>query len=165
VGEPNGKMGDKSAVPALIELLKDADGHVIDAAVSALSKLKLDERVFEPLVEALNSYPERVWGKTVGQIAVILGEMGDKQAVKPLTRIMELGQVPFLPWSYADDYINVRALAQEALVHIHADNVPDLIELLKDGDWNMRCLVARALGKIGDKSAVAALIKVLKDSE
>jgi HEAT repeat protein len=165
MGKSNAETGDKSEISALLKALKDADGHVIDAAVSALGKLKLDKRSLEPLVEALDGYPERIWGKTVGQITVILGDMGDKRAVKPLTRIMELGQVPELPWSHADEYINVGALAQEALVHIYADSVSDLIELLKDGDWNMRCLVVSALSKIGDKPAISTLIEVLKDED
>jgi len=117
--ESLGEIRNELAVPALLELLGDVDGHVINAAVSALSKFKLDGRAVEPLVKTLNSYPERVWGITVAQIVVILGKIGDERAVEPLAKL-GLGCIPDLPWSRADDYTDVGALAQEAIVAIRA---------------------------------------------
>lgn len=123
-----GNFKDERAVEPLLGALGDEDGHVSDDAVSALSKFKLDERAVEPLVEALNSYrqPGRkvgLWGSTVHNIVVILGEIGDELAVKPLNRIMSLGEVPYYPWSPADDYIDVCTPAKEALEKIQKRKV------------------------------------------
>lgn len=161
-----GEIGDKSAAPALLELLKDEDRRVIDDAIEALSKFKLDERAVEPLVEALYDSPwfGAIWGMTIERIVVILGEIGDKRAVKALVEISGLGEVTRFPTAHPDDYINLSDPAQAALSSILADDeVPSLIENLNDKDQEMRCAAARALGEKGDKSAVPALIEARKD--
>lgn len=58
MGEPNGKMGDKSAVPALIEVLKD-DEHVRWRAALVLGKIG-DKSAIPALSNMLKDKNKRV---------------------------------------------------------------------------------------------------------
>ena len=59
----------------------------------------------------------------------------------------------------------MKNLAAEALVTIGEPAVQPLIECLKDNEWVVNVVAAKALGRIGDTRAVEPLIGCLKDED
>lgn len=107
------------------------------------------------LIESLSDPDYRVRLVATGA----LGEMGTaaEQAV------------PALIVTLSDDVSDIRAASAEALGEIgpaSAPAVPALIETLRSDEFaHARANAARALGKIGDTSAIPALAETLWDSE
>jgi len=84
----------------------------------------------------------------------VLGNIGDKSAVKPLVKAMK------------DEYADVRVYAAEALGKIKDPAaVQCLIKALDDRIGDVKAEAAKALGKIGNKKAIPHLKKLLKDSD
>jgi HEAT repeat protein len=146
--EALGEIGHVSAVPILIEALKDGSKHVRlrakasnsgvrQQAAKALGKIGHVSAV-PALIEALKDGGEHVRSRA----AEALGAIGDDTAVPAL--IVALKD--------SDEYVRKRAT--EALVKIGKPAVPALIAALKNGNKH----VAEALGAIGDDAAVPALI-------
>ena len=140
-----GEIGDRRAVPALIEALQDR--LVNYKAAIVLGKLG-DRRAVPPLKEMLKSDRpnERLWA------GYALGKLGDPVGVPTVAAFLKDPQ-----WTQ-------RRHAAESLAEF-ADRraVAPLIEALKDGQPEVRVSTARALGRIADGSAIAALEALLKD--
>lgn len=61
--------------------------------------------------------------------------------------------------------LGLRDMAVGCLVHIGSPSVPGLIQSLESPRYQARRLSARALGRIGDKRAVAPLARLLRDDD
>ena len=175
-----GKLGDKSAIPTLINALNyDSDGvryntafvlaklgdsHAIPVLISALSDFgddvqrnavealaKFGEQGFSALINALN-YDNMLVGSAVVKA---LGELGDSRAIPALINTLD---------DERDD------VAAEALVKLgNSQTIPTLINTLNNNDSYQGAAhslirLVEALGECGDKCAIPMLIKVLGDA-
>jgi len=143
-----GELGDRSAVPVLLEALDCEDIMVAEAAARALGKLG-DRSIVPVLVKRLESWDviKRL------KAADLLGELGDRSVVPSLRNALNRENV-----ALAKDYF---AMALCKLGDSSA--VPILMKALKHKDDYFRWRAAEALGELGDKSAVPALIETLRD--
>ncbi len=142
-----GETGDARAITALVQLLNDSSTKVRWGAELALKKA--GSGVVPVLIDRLKDKDQ----DTRLRVTRILGEIGDKRAIEPLTGLLS-------------DDVEVRASAAQALGKMRAYQVvPALIPLIKDSEVNVRRSVVRALGEIGDKRAVDPLIAALSDGE
>lgn len=142
-----GKLGNKKAVPHLIQALKNND--LLLPAIKALERLG-DKSAIKPLIEAMTS------GVRLTQRHAIedtLGAFGEP-AIKPLSKVLHHRNS------------DVREGVVCAL-HKTSDRkaVDLLIRALKDPDANVRWLATRALGDILDERAVKPLLKMLNNEK
>jgi HEAT repeat protein len=143
-----GEMGDSAAVEPLIDVLKnDKNGSVRLYAARALGELG-DISATDPLIESLRE--DRNVDVRV-RAARALGRLGGVEVVLPLVEAL------------SDGNSQVCMTAADALIEIGAIAVTPLIESLSHEKVNVRCDATRALGELGDASAVDALISVLTD--
>jgi HEAT repeat protein len=164
--EALGKLADDAVVPALVDLLnrRGTPTEVIADALSdlherlerrygtgdhvlALVRRTVDATGTQSLLDAL----ERVSGDRLAGLTRVLGWLDGPAAQRALTRL--LGQPA------------VRAHVVEALVRHGAGVVDLLVEQLRSEDLDIRQAAAVALGRIGDRRAVGALIEALADRE
>jgi HEAT repeat protein len=174
-----GQTGDRSVVPALVELLGDDSVNVRRFAVHALGGLKAVEHLerlswharhdLDPLVrraaltemQRLKPGAEEVFTTALhaltdasvdvrARATRVLGECADERSIQPL-----LARLPDPSWK-------VRVRAETALSSLGKAAVPGLIEVLQQGPMVARRRAASALGRIGDPSAVPALEARLK---
>ncbi len=156
-----------AAIPALIELLNDAepvspevcredhrrwwgDEHPITPGQEAARALvRIGTASFDPLVEVLGSP-----GTTARRNAAwALGALDDSKAVQPLIGALR------------DSAAMVRRQTAWALGALNDSAAVDaLVATLNDADADVREQAAWALGAIGDAHARAALTSALKDS-
>ena len=177
-----------AAVERLIAALRDDRWRVRESAARALGVIR-DKRAVDGLIGALRDRDGAV--KTVA--AEALGRIGDPKAIKgvmalfkdssklvrvsatiALTQIGEATVEPLIE-GLKDENFQVRLHSVQALGGITSDYptgrswlqdsrpVPGLIALLKDKDRAVREDAAIALGMIGDRSAVPALIEAMQD--
>lgn len=169
------------AVPALIDALKDSKERVRSNAADLLGRIGY-KATAPALIDALRDTSE--WVRT--SAAMALAKIGDKtDAAVPvlinrlkdcsswgregaLEALVQIGE-PAIPWliSAFKDKNNVWWLsveAEKALVQIGGPAVPLLIEVLKGSDEKLYRRAAEALEKIGDKTAVPALIELMNHS-
>ena len=174
-----GRAGDRSAVPALIEVLKDPEKDVRRAAAKALGFIK-GPRAVPSLLAAL--------GDTDTNIRLYaaygLGEIKDPKATAALLRALgdpewcvrdqaawalrEIGD-PDIAGPLAAVLKEPGADAAHVvwiLRHLGAAQAVDrLAALLDDPDRETRLRAVGALGALGDKAAVGPMIAALKDSD
>jgi len=146
--EALGEIGDRRAIPPLVEKLEDSDRSVRMAAATALSKIG-DKRGITYLFEALGSRDEVV-------------------RLRALRALVEAGGavVPNLRRGLRDPNPLVRCGAAKVLgENMVKEAVPDLIEALQDSEATVRINAAVALGKIGASEALAALRKLAEDPD
>jgi HEAT repeats len=140
-----GDMSSETAVPPLLEGLRDPAREVRAAAARSLGRLGAVEAV-EPLVEALaaQQVPPAVAGFALVQIG--------PAALPSLTGLL------------AHDDAGVRASAAElvGLIGDAGDGRP-LLAGLQDSSAEVRARSARALGRLGDDEATARLLAALDD--
>ena len=142
------KLGP-SAVPQLIQALRDSDREVRACAAVALGELG-DRRGVEPLIAALKDESEQVRRRA----AEALGELGDARAVEPLIALLK------------DGYWVVRCYAAEALAKLgDARGVEVLIAALKDESELVQRYAAVVLGQLGDARGVEPLKELLGDED
>jgi HEAT repeat protein len=140
-----GGMASKSAVPALMEALRDSDRDVAAAAARSLGHLRALEAV-EPLVYALldGRLPRAVSAQALLSIG---GEA-----------------VPLLRELLADAPAEVAAFAVDLIGLLgHASDSPQLVELLRDTSAEVRAHAARALGRLAAQDASDELRRALED--
>ena len=173
-----GKLGAPSAVGTVLRGLLDRDADVVRAAFAALRSIG-DRRVVLPLLRYGQERPQwmplvnntlvtigsRVVAELVGLLEsdetelisnaiVVLGRIGDKQAVPSLVAL--LNHVSPL----------IRAQIAEALALIaDPDSAPKLIYLLKDSDATVRANAASGLVRLVDPRALRPLIGALQDED
>jgi hypothetical protein len=140
-----GDMFSETAVPVLLEALRDRGRDVRAAAARSLGRLRAVEAV-EPLVEALaaRQVPPAVAGFALVQIG--------PAALPSLKRLL------------VHDDAHVRASAAElvGLIGDAADGKP-LLARLQDSSAEVRARSARALGRLGADEAAVRLRAALDD--
>jgi predicted Zn finger-like uncharacterized protein len=155
-GPKGAKVSLASAVPALIEAIKDQDGDVRGLAVLTLGVIGKDAAAaVHPLIRALDQGDVALrW-----EIAFALGDIGDaaRPALRALTQAL----------NERDN--TVRVFAAEAIYKIEhrpSDVVPTLVSVLKDRDGTVRARAAKALGNMGEQArpALPDLNAALKDA-
>jgi HEAT repeat protein len=182
-----GLLQDPMAVDALLEAAGDPDAHFRGSVVGALGKFQ-DQRVLKLLVGALadaDSNTRRIAAYELGQhrgtvgfpaleralrddesydvraaAANTLGSLGDERAIGPLLRALH------------DESWLVQCGAARALGALQAKSaVKPLLGLLQRtppggiDESTIRWVVARALGRIGDKRALPALRTMLAEED
>jgi HEAT repeat protein len=139
----------QAAVPALIVALQDPNGNVQEIAVAVLKDLP-DPRVVDPLIGCLTS---RNWIVRM-HAAKGLGLAGDPRAIAPLVSRL------------TDEVKAVRVDATDALVRIGRPALDGLLAALRHDAWVLRLHACEALGKIGAEEAVEPLCRaMLKDRD
>lgn len=200
-----GNWNDPQAVPTVLRALLDRNAEVVRAVFSALNRIG-DRRIVRPLLRFGQERPE--WrpsandtlvrlgttvvpellsilqsddaGLTLDAI-VVLGRIGDKQAVsaliaclnhvsnllkahvtEALALIGDSRAVPYLLRALEDPHTPTRANAAAGLVRM-ADprSVRPLSNALQDNDSDVRSYAAVALGQLGDPKAVRDLAGIL----
>ncbi|MGZ6696036.1 MAG: HEAT repeat domain-containing protein [Solirubrobacteraceae bacterium] len=145
--EALGAMRVEEAVPWLRERLHHPDASLQLACARALADL----RAIDALPEITGALAAS--GAESGEVAEILLTFG------PLA-------VPFLRVRAADSPAAERRLAVAALGEIRAlDAAPDLRARLADPDPEVVAGAARALGQVGDTTAVGPVLEALQDPE
>jgi HEAT repeat protein len=144
-----GMLGEKSAIPMLVNLLKDMDRAVRLQAADALWRMG-DPRGLEALVEAtVSSNPD---DRMIALLA--LAEPKDTQV---------LGHVEGL---LTDDYLEVSLVAARAAGMLGSDDGYGVVLLgAKSSDRIQRVLAGMAIGAIGRSDSQSVLRKLLGDSD
>jgi HEAT repeat protein len=151
VAEALGQHGDARAVRSLTMAIQasNEDKYVRDAAVEALGLI--GEPIQESLVAVLRTQDDASRQRAIDA----LGQMRDARNLAPLIEALRHGE-PY----------HVHHGAMEALIRLGETAVDSLIEVLsssRDFDAFARQRAAAALGQIGDRRAVQALIDALAD--
>ena len=153
-----GELGDKRAVPALINALNDDDEWIRASAVDALGELG-DKSAVPALINALND--ERRWVRT--RVTSALGKLGDKSAVPTLINILNKDDL-LLSGADVLDMLLAQPTAAQGLGELgDRSAVPALINALNDDDSGVRKNAAFAVAKLDDKRAAPTLIEVIGD--
>ncbi|MBI5573642.1 MAG: HEAT repeat domain-containing protein [Elusimicrobia bacterium] len=142
-----GEIGDKQAVPHLLKSLNDADGGMIIDSASSIAKFK-DETSIPPLKKLLTD------GRPVIRITALKSLMvfSDKPDVQSV--IVE---------RLNDEAEGVRLTAIQSVSSMKLKSaVANLIKNLSDVNPTVRTESAKALGEIGDKSAIEPLKKAIE---
>lgn len=152
-----GKIGDRKAVPALIEALYKKDGD--DARVAELKKIGIGAPYVFVAVEAARA----------------LGEIRDPQSIKPLIAVLHIGDIgesakealvkigepsiEFLISALDSIESKTRSRSVEALGNIGSlKAVEPVIRVLnKDSNAKVRTTAAKVLGKLRDRRAIEHL--------
>ena len=138
---------DVSAIPELLDALKDSDYDVRRRAAGALVKLG-DASAIPGLLDALKGSDSDIRRRA----AEALGELGDASAIPGLLDALK------------DSDSDVRRSAAEVLGKLgDVSAIPGLLDALKDGDSDVRRRAAEALGELRDVSAIPGLLDALKD--
>ncbi len=143
-----GRVGNASAVPALLETVQNTraeDADVREIALRALARIA-DPRAVGPLVDALRN--AEVW--LAPRVADILTRHGE-QVVEPMIDFLEQG-----------GRHHARAWAASVLGEVRAHRAfPALIRALGDLEDEVRAKAAYALGRLGDRRATPYLLEHL----
>lgn len=140
-----GETADPIAAPALIAALSDSNPGVGEAAFNAL--LQIGGRAVPELIDSL----PRVDRDSRRDIAHLLGQIGDTRAIPSLVHTV---------W---DKEPLVVQAALRAFQTMGERAIPGLVTLLQHKDERIRIASAWALGEIGNREAVPALIKAMED--
>jgi len=145
-----GMLGDKQAADALLGRLADKNSRVREAAVEALCRVG-DEKTVEVLIEKLEDKDPAFRLHIVRALA----RLGDERAVPPLVKKLD------------DKVLEVRIAAASALGDLESRNAVDpLLKKLeetptKDSPVELQKQIIVALGKIGDRKALSAILSIL----
>jgi HEAT repeat protein len=140
-----GELCDSRAVPALLESLHDGNQWVRIVAAEALGQIG-DHKAAHALMMTLDD--ESIWVRRACVVA--LGQIGDERAIPPL--VNRLLDPPNSEWPE-----ELRDAIAKALGAIGETALQTLIYALDDPDPWVNCAAARALGQIGNPSAIAHL--------
>lgn len=144
-----GRLKDRNAVPALIEVLRNEKvDYVRWSAATALGEIG-DQRAVEPLINALADESKGVQTRT----AEALGKTKDKRAVEPLMPLLK------------DDDCGLRQMVGLSLGLLDDKRaIEPLINSLQDENNHVRFYVFQALGNLGD-SRILNILKQAHDRE
>lgn len=148
VVEAVGKLQDTQAVPALLPLLQAKHDGVLLKTVLALKQLR-DASAIPELLKLLRS-PKPTLRRRVVET---LGKSGDLSVVPILGELLQ-----------ADFSHEVRAAVARAFGELKSkQSIPFLEAALRD-EVAVRCQAVIAIGNVGEKKALPALMAMLKDS-
>ena len=142
-----GKLADPVAVKPLMAAMAKADLNLRYAALHAI--VKLGPAAVEPCLAMLSDTD----GPGRGAAIDVLGELGDKRAVKPLMALLK------------DKDANVRSLAAAALIKLGSGAVEPLLAAAKSDDVKVRRLAISALAESRDMRAIDAQVAALDDAD
>jgi len=128
-----GKVGDESALPAILDAVKDSNSTIRRFAVSALADLG-DTRAVDALIGALNDSETDI--RVAATMA--LGRLGGKRAENALIALLD------------DKEISVRAQAVIALGHLRSNQALPLLNQMmatESNEW-MRRYISQAIRDI-----------------
>lgn len=147
-----GKVGSKSAIPALVNAMHNGTAQVKRVAIGAIA-LIADPSGEDALVEALSN-PDAD-NEARAQAAAGLGRIGSDRAIQTLRTAL------------SDYDLKVQVAAVSALARAGKPAAPSLISLLgsKNEKPGLRARAAQALAGIDTPETSAALIAALKDPE
>lgn len=143
-----GKGGTDEALITLRKYLSSDDSELQHRAMSTLRRLRNPKgaKLVAPFLSSENDETRRLAVETVGQLK-------HKSVLPELRRILR-----------ADSLESIRAAAAKSLGELKdAEATGDLEESLHDGRL-VRCQAVIALGSIGDKKSVPAILAQLRDS-
>ena len=157
-----GQVGDPIAVEPLIGELDSPVYRKGDAAAEALGMIG-DSRATDPLIAHLEG-PRYLWERETAVRA--LGEIGDPRAVGPILATLQKGDLEYhRADSLQEQRENLCKAAGDALIRLGKPAVEPLVAALEDEPFYFLFQVAvRALGAIGDRSAVQPLLSQLTGS-
>lgn len=190
-----GEIGDREAIPALIQSLKDGDGLVRVSAIGALAKIG-DPIAVEPLIHAMvspGSFPYMLGvlsGDTRWEIreraAEALGHIRDPRSVQGLMDILHDEDVDLMLETVFQSLVqsgdrrgldavatylkdtdtSVRRKAARAFIYAKDREVLDrLIETLIDEDSVVKVNIIEAVGNISGEREILPLLFLLKDED
>lgn len=140
-----GEINATAAIPAIQILLNDNEAYVRASATEALVKLGVREAIPELIKILENSgYGNRDW------IIRRLPTLGVRESVPVLARLLETEK----------DH-SVCSACADVLVEFSAkETLPDLIRLLKREDRDIQLEIAQAVGQLGSKESIPALMEL-----
>ncbi len=141
------QRNDPDTVPHLLQLLKDESEYVRRAAVEVLNGMEYPDAV-EDLLRALKD--EDWWVRA--RAADALAKIGGKRVVEAVVRLIKS----------EDEYIRRSAIEILNATKDEA-SMAHLIGALNDSDWWVRERAIDALANIGNKAAVPALLKMMRE--
>jgi len=173
-----GKLADERAVPALAQVLEDADEYVRKSVVMALRRIG-GPSAMEALRAALGDRSEQV----VLQAVNGLRDMRDKGAVEPLIRVLARRErslqlastdalvriggdaVGPLMEAFKDRNLRRRIGNQvwKILVDMGSRAIDPLLEMMTDENQYVRLTSISVLGRIGDKRVVGPMVNLFLD--
>lgn len=137
-----------------------------DAALIAVEKIEKNYSK-EELVSIYNYILQTINNPLILMKVIALADkIRDKSTLSPLLDILLMSKIPQTSQDDKDNYINVRVLSAKAIANLKDTSaVTALLYCLnnKEENYRIRLACADALGKIGDKYAVAPLIAVVTD--
>jgi len=134
--------GRKVAGPLALVLVSDGDEDVRAEAAKALAQVEIEDPVFISMLLKGLEDPSPIVRVPVARL---LGRLEDVRVVQPLIGALE------------DPHWKVRRNAQNALVSLGSDAVPQLLEALTGAGTDARLALIETLGDIGDPQAEAPL--------
>lgn len=169
------QIRDKRSVPNLIVALDDGDWSVRSAAIEALGKIG-DRKCIGHLLEKLEDREDII---KKGAITA-LGELGAEEAVNSIlpfihnenleleviSTLEKLG-IPDLEFFF--DFLKrantrLKCLLVDMLGRLKDPSAVDyLVGIFGDEFFTVRCRAAKTLGELGDRKAIPALLKALKE--
>jgi len=176
-----GRLGDTSAVPRLVELLRDRDPGVRRDAIRALGELRAVEAVphIADAIEAMGEWSNllllmaliRMGSACAPVIGALLAAPGTRSpaAVKGLLLVTSRIGV-------AADPTTIRSLASHDEMEIRVEAVrvlgtiaPDprssdvCLAAMDDAEWPVRAIAASSLGRLRDERALPRLARAMGD--
>ncbi len=143
-----GLIGDKRALPPLLEFSSHPDWRVRSVVAFSLGKIG-EKKGILGLISALKDSVDLVRKSA----AVGLGELNDRRAI------------PHLLKGLSDPFYGVRYAAAGALVRLGGPAVDSLYAILQEPQAEGRYFVIQALGEIGNKRVLKSLIPLLQDDD
>jgi HEAT repeat protein len=154
--EALGKIGDPSAVDAILLGLKDADGRVVRSAFSALLMLYENLLASGRKKEALKAGTEA--------LRVVKESKQRRALLLHIAKIADAGAIGAIATCLSDKDPYVRSLAMECLSVIEGEEASaQLAKLMKTADEATRSRIVLILGRRKDKVATRALNEALQD--
>ena len=145
-----GKIGDPDAARTLLRLVDQPDETIRERAVAAMRKISVAE-VQEKLLELLDDPSALVRARAVDGVGA--AKQKNSECIDRLIAMLK-----------KDEHPEVRRALLTALGLNKVRKAVPLIETLIHGDLEVQADAIRALGEIGDVSALPALLAMLKDN-
>jgi HEAT repeat protein len=172
-----GVLGDRRAVEPLLNSLDDRDEELFAAKVSALAVLR-DPEAIQPLVTHDMNRNYWIVNRRMHEfdreemLCALIDTANHPDDLVRISVINALGgiddprSIDVLIKALDDNSYRIRDESIDRLVRLKAiEAVPSLLLHTSDGFAGMRWHVAQALGRLGDKRAIHALLPLLNDED
>jgi HEAT repeat protein len=176
-----GRLGDASAVPRLVQLLRDRDPAVRREAIRALGELRAVEAVpdIADAIEAMGEWSNllllmaliRMGPDCAPAIGALLAAPGARSPATIKGLLLVTSRI-----AVAADPATIRALASHDEMEIRVEAVrvlgaiaPDprsgdiCLAAMDDAEWPVRAIAASSLGRLRDERAIPRLARAMGD--